>query len=73
MPSNSSRNKAVSKTTPERLPVQSFRTLIRNLGTLARNRVRSGQGSETAEFSLLTQATPLQKKAFDLLGMTPSL
>ena len=73
VPSASARDKAASKTTPEGLPVQSFRTLLRNLGTLARNRVRSGQGPEATEFSLLTQSTPLQKKAFDLLGLTPAL
>ncbi len=73
VPSASARDKAASKATPEGLPVQNFPPLLRNLGTLARNRVRSGQGPETAEFSLLTQATPLQKKAFELLGMTPAL
>jgi hypothetical protein len=53
------------------LPVHSFRTLLTDLATLAKNRVRV-PGSP-AEFDVLTQPTPLQKQAFDLLGLQPQL
>ena len=72
VPSASARDKAVSKTTPEGLPVQSFRSLLRNLGTLTQNRMQPRE-ENVPEFTLLAQATPLQKKAFDLLGVSPSL
>ena len=72
VPSASARDKAASKTTPEGLPVQSFRSLLRNLGTLTQNRMQP-RGENAPEFTLLTQATPLQKKAFDLLGVSASL
>ena len=51
------------------LPVHSFRTLLTDLATLAKNRVRV-PGSPAA-FDVLTQPTPLQKQAFDLLGLQP--
>jgi hypothetical protein len=72
VPSPSARDKAASKTTPEGLPVQSFRSLLRNLGTLTQNRMQPRE-ENVPEFTLLAQATPLQKKAFDLLGVSPSL
>ena len=72
VPSASARDKAASKTTPEGLPVQSFRSLLRNLGTLTQNRMQP-RGENAPEFTLLAQATPLQKKAFDLLGVSSSL
>ena len=50
-------------------PVHSFRTLLASLATLAKNRVVArGRGSSTP-FELLTQPTPLQQRAFDLLGV----
>jgi Transposase DDE domain len=50
-------------------PVHSFRTLLASLATLAENRVVArGRGSSTP-FELLTQPTPLQQRAFDLLGV----
>ncbi|MHB1900187.1 MAG: IS1634 family transposase, partial [Leptospirillum sp.] len=73
VPSDKTRKKAETHRTEDGFPVQSFRSMLRNLGTLARNRVRAGEDREAPEFSLLTQATPLQKKAFDLLALTPTL
>ncbi len=73
VPSPSTRQKTSVKRTPDDLPLQSFRSLLRHLGTLAKNRVRSGEGPEAQEFFLLTQATPLQRKAFVLLGIHPAL
>ena len=61
--------KAVSKRTSDGLPVHSFRTLLKDLATLCKNKVRTKKsGSQT--FELVTLPTPLQKKAFELLGVS---
>ncbi len=49
-------------------PVHSFRTLIEELGTLAKNRVKP-TGAVATEFEVLTQPTPIQQRAFNLLGV----
>ena len=49
--------------------MHSFQTLLASLGTLVKNRVAPrGAQSDTA-FDLLTQPTPLQQRAFQLLGL----
>jgi hypothetical protein len=58
-----------SKRTDDGLPVHSFRTLLADLATLAKNRVRTS-GAKSAEFYMLTRPTPLQQRAFDLLGVS---
>ena len=45
----------------------SLRTLLEDLGTPAKNRVRVGNTDE--EFYLLTRPTPLQHRALNLLGV----
>ena len=55
--------------TDEGHPVHSFQTLLASLGTLVKNRaVPRGAGPEAA-FDLLTEPTPLQQRAFHLLGL----
>lgn len=49
------------------LPVHRFQTLLRDLGALAKNRVRMVDTAE--EFDMLTASTPLQQKVFELLGI----
>ena len=61
------RNKDATRETDAGLPVHSFQTLLRDLGTLAKNRVR--MVDTTAEFDMLTQSTPLQQRVFELLGV----
>lgn len=58
--------KAHTKQTDEREPVHSFRTLLADLGTLAKNHVRFG-GSDAATLTVYTQPTPLQERALELL------
>jgi hypothetical protein len=60
--------KARTKQRPGGRPVHSFRTLLAELGTIARNRVRPVGADDTACFDLLTSATPLQREALDRLG-----
>ena len=68
--SPSARAKAGSKRTPDGLPVHSFRTLLADLATLTRNRVRpAAEGAVAAD--VLTSPTPLQAKAFRLLRVRP--
>jgi len=68
--------KASRKRNGEGLPVHSFQSLLADLSTIARNRVRSidpSGESSAVEFDLLTTPTPLQRKAFELLGVPLSL
>lgn len=58
--------KAQTKHTQDGQPVHSFRTLLADLGTIARNRIRPRMaGGES--FDQITRPTGLQQKAFDLL------
>ncbi len=64
--------KAATKRTDDGLPVHSFRTLVADLATLTKNRVQpKTPGSPT--FELLAIPTPLQQRAFELLGVSPRL
>ena len=58
--------KAVTRRTDDGDPGHSFQTLLQDLGTVARNRLRLASGDET---DLLTTPTPLQEKALGLLGV----
>jgi len=61
--------KAARKPTSEHFALQSFRTLLTNLGTIIKNRVPPKLGGVSVSFDkLLTTATCLQQRAFDLLG-----
>jgi hypothetical protein len=64
--------KARTKLTAERAPVHSFQTLLADLATLAKNRLQPKDNSATA-FEMITTPTPLQQRAFDLLGVAPRL
>ncbi len=69
-PSPAARAKAARKRTPEGLPVHSFRTLLADLATLTKNRVRPvAPGAPAAD--ILARPTPLQAEAFRLLGVKP--
>lgn len=49
--------------------VHSFKTLLASLGTLVKNKVIPRGSGPYAAFDLLTQPTPLQQRAFHLLGL----
>ena len=66
--SESAREKARSKRTADGLPVHSFRTLLGDLATVAKNRVVPKiPGSEP--FYTITRPTKLQRQALALLGV----
>jgi Transposase DDE domain len=60
------RRKAQTQQTDDGRPVHSFQTLLRDLGTITKNRIRFIHSPiETTE--MLTTPTPLQQRALDLL------
>jgi len=58
--------------TPEGFPVHSFPTLLAELATLTRNRVVPAGTDEQAAFEVLAEPTPLQARAFELIGVSPA-
>ena len=58
--------------TPEGFPVHSFPTLMGELATLTRNRVVPAGTDEQAAFEVLAEPTPLQARAFELIGVSPA-
>jgi hypothetical protein len=68
--SPAAKRKAATKRTEDELSVSSYRDLLDTLATLCRNRVRP-HGSQVS-FDQLTEATPLQARAFELLELNPA-
>jgi len=54
--------------TADGLPVHSFRTLLADLATLTRNTLVTA-GAPDSPCAIATRPTPIQQKAFDLLGL----
>ena len=69
--SEQAKAKDASKTADDGLPLHSFRTLLQDLGTLAYNVTHTTLNPE-AKIVLTTRPTPLQAKAFELLGLNPA-
>jgi transposase len=63
-------SKASRKKTSQNFPVHSFSTLMADLGTITLNTIRSQLEGADITFSKITQSTPVQQKALDLLGVT---
>ena len=66
------KRKDLTKRTQDDTPVHSFRTLLKDLRTLCKNRIRT-QGERPCEFYMLTQPTDVQQRAFELLDLSSSL
>lgn len=62
--------KAQTKRTLDGFPVHSFQSLLTDLGTITNNRIQSTLSSTRMTFDKITTPTPLQQKAFDLLGVS---
>lgn len=73
--SPAAQRKASLRFTEDGLPVHSFQTLLTDLATIARVRYRvktpgpAGEGQAESSFERLTEATPVQQRAFELLGV----
>ena len=61
--------KALTKRTSEGLMVHSFPTLLADLATIVKNKIQP-KDDTVAPFDILTQPTPIQQRALDLLGVT---
>lgn len=70
-PSDSVKKKKACGITADGWPVQSFQTLMKNLGTRCRNTCRAGNDKSHATFYQPTEPTPLQAHVFQLLGLKP--
>jgi hypothetical protein len=66
--------KARTKRTARGEPVHSFQTLLKDLATVARNTIvlntKTTDSAEEPTFHNITIPTPLQQRAFDLLGIS---
>src|SRR5271166_2285411 len=60
--------KQTTGVTPDGLPVHSFRTLLADLATLTRNTIVTAI-APGLPLTVATRPTPVQQKAFDLLGL----
>ena len=69
--SDHAKTKDATKLAEDGLPLHSFRTLLQDLGTLALNVVHATINTE-AKFTTTTRPTPVQTKAFNLLGISPA-
>jgi hypothetical protein len=67
-PSQTARRKARTKRTEDGLPVHSFQTLLADLATIVKNCIQPKLPGVEA-FDQVTQPTPLQQQALDLLGV----
>lgn len=70
-PSASAKKKKAVRATADGLPIHSFETLLAELATRCRNRCRIQSDPHSAPFSHLTESTPLQQRAFELLQLLP--
>jgi hypothetical protein len=61
--------KTGSKRTPDNFPVHSFATLLADLATIVKNKVKALLPSHEVTFDKITCPTPVQQKALDLLGV----
>ncbi len=68
-PSVSAKRKKRVRLTPDGLEIHSFQTLLAELATRSRNRCRVKTDPTGPIFYELTEPTPLQKRAFQLLGL----
>ena len=70
--SSSALRKVMTKRTAEHLPVHSFKSLLADLATVAANRIQPADAGMPA-FAMITTPTPVQRRAFELLGISHRL
>jgi hypothetical protein len=69
--SDAALTKAARKRTDDAYPVHSFTSLLADLRTVCANRIQPT--AEAPAFTMITTPTPLQQRAFDLLGLSHRL
>ena len=70
-PSASAKRKKTKRQTQDGLPIHSFATLIAELGTRARHRCRTASDPDGPRLHRLTEPTPLQRRALELVKVLP--
>ena len=70
-PSESAKRKKTKRRTEDGLPIQSFATLMAELGTRARHRCRTASDPEGPTLQRLTEPTLLQQRAMELVKAFP--
>jgi hypothetical protein len=65
-------HKAARKRTEQDLPVHSFSSMLEKLGTICANRIRPTD-AHASIFTMITTPTPVQRRAFELLEVSPGL
>ena len=70
-PSTSVRRKKVLRVDAAGLPLHSFTSLLHELATVCRNTCRLASQPNAPTFDQLTQPTPLQQRAFELIDTVP--
>ncbi len=68
--SHAAKRKAASKTCEDGTPVHSFQTILADLATIVRNRMRPRNAGDGASFEMTTTPTAVQRRALDLLGVS---
>ena len=69
--SEHAKNKDKTRLSEDGLPIHSFRTLLKDLATIAYN-ITHTPVNPGAKVIVITRPTPLQEKAFQLLGLNPA-
>ncbi len=70
-PTASAKAKKATHTTPDGLPVHSFESLIAELASRARNTYRLKSDDSKLTFKQVPAPTPIQRRAYELLGLLP--
>ncbi|WP_434619462.1 IS1634 family transposase [Arthrobacter sp. A5] len=68
--STAAQTKASRRTTADGAPAYSFRALLEHLATLTRNDIRYGTDTTMPAVPTLAAPTPIQRRAFELIGQT---
>jgi len=68
-PSAAAKKKKITRQTDDGMPLNSFSDLLTELSTLCRNHCQMKSIDDSPTFALLTEPTPLQNRALDLLGV----
>ena len=70
-PTASAKAKKATHTTPDGLPVHSFESLMAELASRARNTYRLKSDDSKLTFKQVPAPTPIQRRAYELLGLLP--
>ena len=70
-PSAAAKRKKTERRTKDGLPIQSFHTLMAEMGTRARHQCRTASDPDGPRLQRMTEPTPLQRRAMELIQAFP--